>query len=306
MHVLKRLLAGWLLWRLFGPEPQPSFPAGQVHPLRLPGRSVFVGDLEMFVREAGPPDAPPVVLLHGWGDHSLVVFHALIPEMADRFRVIAIDNRNTGKSDHVRGGYDIAGNADDAAGVMAALGIESAIVVGYSMGGMIAQSLARRHPHLVKGLVLAATASTPPGTKGWQGIALKAGIIVLRAFGRISRIEHSWLRTKILRDSRAVAPEHVRWFWQEHLNRDATLYWEAGFAVTRFDSAEWLREIAAPTTVIINTKDQVVAPAAQYEVVGRVSNLYEVAEIVDARHEGPLTHPSEYAAAIMRLAEAVA
>ncbi len=305
MRFLKKLLVAWMAWRLFGPEPQPPFAAGQVHPLRLPGRSVFVGDLEFFVREAGPIDAPPIVLLHGWGDHALVVFPGIIPLLAERYRVIAIDNRNTGKSDHVRGGYDIAQNADEAAGVMAALGVDDAVVVGYSMGGMIAQSLARRHPHLVRGLVLAGTTSTPPDTQGLPGFIVKAGIVLLRAFGRVSRLEHTWLRTKILKDSRAVAPEHLRWFWTEHLNRDVTLYWEAGFAIGRFDSAEWIAEIGIPTTVIINTKDQLLAPAAQYQLVGRVSNLHEVAEIVGARHEGPLTHPAEYAAAIIRLVEKV-
>lgn len=305
IRLLKRLLFGWLLWRLLGPETQPSFPAGQVHPLRLPGRSVFVGDLEFFIRETGPVDAPPLVLIHGWGDHSLVVFHALIPLLAVRFRVVAMDNRNTGKSDRVRGGYDITENAEDVAGVMGVLGIDSAIVVGYSMGGMIAQSLARNHPHLVKGLVLAGTASTPPATTGMAGVLLRLGIVVLRALGRVSRVEHSWLRTKVLEDSRAVAPVHLRWYWTEHLSRDETLYWEAAFAIARFDSAAWIGEITAPTTVIINTADQLLDPVAQYQLVGRLPTLHEVAEVVGARHEGPLTHPTEYAAAISRLAEAV-
>lgn len=303
MRLLKKVLCGWLAWRLFGPEPVPAFPAGQVHPLRLPGRSVFVGDTEFFVREAGPVGKTPIVLVHGWGDHSLMLFHALIPILAERFRVIAIDNRNTGKSDHVRGGYEVAQNADDVAGILAALEIDSAIVVGYSMGGMIAQTLARRRPHLVRGLVLAGTASTPRGATGTAGVLLRVGLVLIRALERVSRVEHTWLRTRILKDSRAVAPEHLRWFWTEHLNRDVNLYWEAGFAVTRFDSAAWIGEITAPTTIIVNTQDQLVAPAAQYQMAGRISNLKEVAEVVGARHEGPLTHPTQYAAAIIRLAE---
>jgi pimeloyl-ACP methyl ester carboxylesterase len=306
MRFLKKILFGWLAWRLFGPEPVPAFPAGQVHPLRLPGRSVFVGDTEFFVREAGPAGKTPIVLVHGWGDHSLVVFHALIPLLAEKFRVIAIDNRNTGKSDHIRGGYEVAQNADDVAGILAALEIESAIIVGYSMGGMIAQTLARRRPHLVKGLVLAGTASTPPGATGIAGALLRVGLVLVRALERVSRVEHSWLRAKILKDSKAVASEHLRWFWTEHLNRDVNLYWEAGFAATRFDSAAWIGEITAPTTIIVNTEDQLVAPAAQYQMAGRISNLKEVAEVVGARHEGPLTHSAQYARAIIRLAEELA
>lgn len=305
-RLLSRLILLWAAWRLLGPEPEPAFPPHQEHPNPLPGRTVFVGDRELFVREAGPEDAPPILLLHGWGDHSLVVWHAVIPLLADRFRVIALDNRNTGKSDHVRGGYEIAGCADDAAGVLDALGIEDAVVVGYSMGGMIAQELARRHPSRVKGLVLAGTASSPIATSGIPGAVVRAGMAVLRAFGRVSRLEHTWVRTRILRDSGAVAPQHLRWFWTQHLNRDASLYWEAGFAITRFDSADWLGSLDVPTAVVVNTADQLLAPAAQYELVGRLARVHEVVEVLDARHEGPLTHPGEYAAAIGRLAGAVA
>lgn len=303
-RLLKRLFVLWAAWRLLGPEPEPSFPSRQEHPNPLPGRTVFVDGRELFVREAGPAEAPPVLLLHGWGDHSLVVWHAVIPLLAERCRVIALDNRNTGKSDHVRGGYEIAGCADDAAGVLDALGIDEAVVAGYSMGGMIAQELARRHPERVKGLVLAGTASTPVGTVGLPGLVVRVAIVLLRALERISRIEHTWLRTRILRDSGTAVPEHLRWFWTQHLNRDPSLYWEAGFAISRFDSAEWVGEIEVPTSVVVNTADQLLDPAAQYELVGRVANLYEVVEVLDARHEGTLTHPGEYAAAIRRLAEA--
>ena len=44
-----RALLAWLGWRLFGPEPQPKTDGAQEHPLRLPGRTVFVGDRECFV-----------------------------------------------------------------------------------------------------------------------------------------------------------------------------------------------------------------------------------------------------------------
>jgi 3-oxoadipate enol-lactonase len=304
-RLLKRLALLWAAWRLLGPEPQPSFPSQQEHPNRIPGRTVFVGDRELFVREAGPADAPPILLLHGWGDHSLVVWHAVIPLLAEGYRVIALDNRNTGKSDLVRGGYEIAGCADDAAGVLEALGIDRATVAGYSMGGMIAQELARRHPERVAGLVLGGTASTPIGTMGLPGFATRAGMVVLRALGRISKVEHTWLRTRILRDSGAAAPEHLLWFWTQHLNRDTTLYWEAGFAITHFDSAEWVGGLDMLTTVVINTADQLLDPAAQYQLVGRLPSVHEVVEVLDARHEGPLTHPKEYAGAIARLAGTV-
>ena len=108
----RRIFLLWVGWRLFGAEPQPKIAEAQEHPLRLPGRSVFVGDNEFFVREAGSPDAPPLLLVHGWGDHSLMVWWKLIGKLATRYRVIVPDNRNAGKSDHLRGRYEIADMAE--------------------------------------------------------------------------------------------------------------------------------------------------------------------------------------------------
>jgi 3-oxoadipate enol-lactonase len=103
---------------------------------------------------------PAVVLVQGLGLSSRFWFD--IPEMlasdphAPR-RVIAIDNRGTGESDKPRRLWSMATMADDVAAVLDDANVESAFVVGISMGGMIAQHVALRHPHRVDGLVLLAT-----------------------------------------------------------------------------------------------------------------------------------------------------
>ena len=80
---------------------------------------------------------------------------------ARRFRVIVPDLRNHGKSDWVRGRVEITDLADDLAGILDTVGIQNATVLGYSMGGMVVQELARRHPRHVGSMILAATASYP-------------------------------------------------------------------------------------------------------------------------------------------------
>src|SRR5690606_35412915 len=117
-RLLRRGFLVWVVWRLVAREPIPRFVGPQSHPLRLPGRTLFVGDLEMFVREAGPEDAPPLLLLHGWGDHSLALFARLIPLLTEHFRVIVPDLRNTGKTDATLGPYEITDVADDVAGLL--------------------------------------------------------------------------------------------------------------------------------------------------------------------------------------------
>jgi pimeloyl-ACP methyl ester carboxylesterase len=299
--LVRLLLAwfGWLLYVLLRRERVPRFDPPQAHPLRLPGRSVFVGDLEVFVREAGPPDAPPVLLVHGWGDHSLVVFHRIIPRLAEHFRVIAPDNRNTGKTDVVRGPYEIADLAADLAGLLDELDVGPVDLVGYSMGGMVAQELTRRRPDLVRRLVLAGTASVPPNLGGVRRRLAIPAIAAVRAGERLTRTVHTAARTSWLLRQGAVAPEHRRWAWTQHASRDPNLYWEAGAAVARWDSFGWVGDLAVPTLVIVNTADEVVATRAQYELAALIPGA-EVVEVVHAHHAGPLTHDDVYAEAITR------
>ena len=295
---MKRLFGAWMVWKLFGPEITPKFTPGQRHPLRLPGRTLFVGDTEFFVREAGSEDKPPLVLVHGWGDHSLVIYSKMIPLLAEHFRVIAVDNRNAGMSEHLRGRMEIETMADDIAGIIEQLDLGPVSVFGYSMGGMISQELAYRHPHLVRHLMLGGTGGYIGAPNGIPIPALQVLNVIARAGERISRGEVSAVRTRYLEAVGAVAPEHARWFWTQSINRDPELYWESGWAIARFDSREWLARLPHPALVIITCVDQLMPPKAQYDLAARLTDVTTV-ELHDARHEGPLTHPERFSQAII-------
>jgi 3-oxoadipate enol-lactonase len=105
--------------------------------------------------EAGA--GPAVVLLQGLGLSSRFWFD--IPELLAPRHVLAIDNRGTGASDKPRRLWRMGTMADDVIAVLDHAGVEDAFVVGISMGGMIAQHVALRHPTRVRGLVLFATTS---------------------------------------------------------------------------------------------------------------------------------------------------
>jgi pimeloyl-ACP methyl ester carboxylesterase len=292
---LRRLLGAWFLWRLFGPEVPPTFDGPQEAPMRLPGRSVFIGDQEMFLRETGDPDGPPLVLIHGWGDHSAVVWQRIIPLLDPNHRIIALDNRNSGHSELVRERFDVSRLADEVAQVMDALGVDRAVIAGYSLGGMVTQELAHRHPHMVDKLILGGTAAQP-APQNLQRWGARALFLVARALDRVSRVELSRIRYHYLTRVDALQPKHQRWMWAHQLSRDPNLYWLSGFAALSFDSTRWIARIDQPALVIITAHDQLMPVAAQY----RLASLIPQAKVVelDARHEAPLTHYEEIASAM--------
>lgn len=288
-------LKAWLAWRLFGPEIPVTGSVPQRRPFHIPGRTVFVGERELFVREAGPEDAPPLVLLHGWSFDGEMTFHRVIPDLAKRFRVVVPDHRGHGRSDWIRGPHRIADMADDAAGVMSALGIESAYVFGYSMGGLVAQELAHRHPTRVSRLVLAATAARPIRS----GPAFRVVLWLGRTVARVSRKEFSTVSTVVLRRTGGLDREHVRWMWEGLMRRDANLYYEGGRAMSKFDSSEWVGNLGIPTRVIVTTADQLMPPIAQYQL-GSLVGEQHIDEIRGGRHESIMTRADEFVRLIVR------
>lgn len=98
----------------------------------------------------------PLVLISGLG-YGLWQWHKMIPLLAERCQVIAFDNRGAGQSDQPAGPYSAAMLAADTAGLIEALGLRGATVMGHSMGGFIAQQLVLDRPDLVGKLILAST-----------------------------------------------------------------------------------------------------------------------------------------------------
>lgn len=101
-------------------------------------------------------EGEPLLLILGLGA-TMEQWHRIAPALSARFQTILFDNRGLGRSDVTPGPYSIEELADDAAAVLHAAGVSSAHVFGMSMGGMIAQELALRHPGTVRSLVLGCT-----------------------------------------------------------------------------------------------------------------------------------------------------
>ncbi len=170
----------------------PWVPEGRL--VRVEGR----GELFARIHLHPEPDAPVVLLLHGWTASSDLQFVPAYQELAARYTVVGIDHRGHGRGLRSPARFSLDDAADDAAALVGALGLGPVIAVGYSMGGPIAMLLARRHPAVVSGLVVQATAMD------WRNTLRD------RLLWRVLPIAGSWLRSKGYRRylNRAVPKVH--------------------------------------------------------------------------------------------------
>src|SRR4051794_14528716 len=156
------------------------------------------GEIEIADEDEGPADGDPVLLIKGLGLQMLFWPETFRRMLVDRgFRVARFDNRDVGASTHLNGlgmpsplvfltrrwsGYGLADMAEDAVAVLDDLGWDSAHVVGVSLGGMIAQTLACRHPARVRSLT--SMSSTPASHIGRPHPRALAALATLPARSR--------------------------------------------------------------------------------------------------------------------------
>src|SRR3954470_12536713 len=162
---------------------RPPLPYGRR--IELPGRGTT------FVREVeGPQNAPTILLLHGWAASAgLNWFHEFEP-LARHFNVLAPDLRGHARGLRTRRIFRLADCADDCAATLVERGSGPVIVVGYSMGGPIAQLMWRRHRDLVDGMVLCATSAgfMPDRRVRLPYQAAMLGAVSAARFGAMTRL----------------------------------------------------------------------------------------------------------------------
>ncbi len=122
--------------------------------------------LRMHIRVDGAPDGFPVLFSNSLGT-DFRVWDALLPHMPDGLQFIRYDTRGHGLTDAPDAPYFMGDLVQDAAAILDALSIKGALMVGLSIGGMIAQGLAAERPDLLKGVVLMDTAAKIGNEQIW-------------------------------------------------------------------------------------------------------------------------------------------
>jgi pimeloyl-ACP methyl ester carboxylesterase len=230
------------------------------------GRAVFTGAADVWVTERG--SGPAVLLLAGLGDpHG--VWEPQIEALSGRYRVIAPDNRGVGRTPMPADGVSVSAMAEDAAAVLRELGVERTHVVGFSMGGLIAQELALAHPDAVESLVLLssygrADAFLRRTFASWSWLARSADdpAEFLRSFSTwlFSRAAHAdgfaerWVQDA-LADPRAMETEDFR---------------AAVTACAEHDALDRLGAIRAPALVVTGDEDLLTPPRVARDLASRI------------------------------------
>ena len=154
-----------------GWTPIPPFEMPPARTLRVPGHG------ELFLRDTGG-DGPVVMLLHGWMASADLNWCGAYGDLIDAgYRVIAIDHRGHGRGLRPLAPFRLEDCAGDAAAALRQLDLAPALIVGYSMGGAIAQLIARDHPDVASGIVLSGTAQhwqDPQTRRTWRAMGSSA------------------------------------------------------------------------------------------------------------------------------------
>lgn len=276
--------------RRFATYPTADVPAG--HIVELPGRGTT------FVTDSGPDDADavPVMLLHSVMTTGLLTWYPTLPDLTRRFRAITMDQRWHGRG-ITSETFSLDDCADDVVALADVLGIDRFVAAGFSMGGGIAQLVARRHPDRVRGLVLAATGPYfGTRTSGHRAVDGISKLVTRHLVHRLPGLPTEALDERGLADG-AWALRQVR---AGRLSRMD----EIGDGLGAFDAREWLSDIAVPTAVCVTTADRVVPPARQQLLLDGIPGAVRVD--VPAGHACCVLQPGAFVGPFVRACELAA
>jgi pimeloyl-ACP methyl ester carboxylesterase len=268
-------------------------------PLELPDRGrTCVIDIP------GPPGAPTVILVHALATTAALSWYPSMHALSSRYRVIAFDQRWHGRGIRSES-FSLEDCADDVVAVADALGVEKFTVVGYSMGGAIAQLVWRRHRQRLDGMVLAATARNFRGTAQERLWFRMTGIAMNRfsARARLGMERRSSRLTDTPMGLTADASKVGPWAMAEFRSTSAWALFAALDAVGRFDSSAWIKRVDVPVSVMIADRDRAIPTRRQHSLADAIPGAisYEFA----SGHAGLVLGAEEFVPVLLEACDSV-
>ena len=226
---------------------------------------IKVNDINIYHEIHG--DGFPFLLIRGLSSDVYRWPSSFVKEISHKFKVILFDNRGAGRTDKPDIEYSIKMMADDTVGLMKAMNIEKANILGYSMGGSIAQEVVLNYPERVNKLLLCGAGCGGPNAK-----AATAEVLNLLTFDRKGMTPEQVLRKTlpILFPENFIKshPEEI----EEYIRRSTLApipthsYKRQLGAIAKFESYSRLNNIDTPT-LIISGKEDILVPCQNSEVL---------------------------------------
>jgi 3-oxoadipate enol-lactonase len=261
--------------------------------IELPGRGVT-----RVWECADPPDAPVLMLIHGVTVTAELNWGKVFAPLSRHFRVVAMDLRGHGDGIRVGLRFRLEDCADDVAALAEVLAIDSFVAVGYSMGGMVAQLVYRRHSPMVSGLVLCATARNVLGSLAEKlaALALPSAAAAIRWNPLLQPVSAEILGQALL--GPVDDPATATWTRAQLRRTPLGTALSAVQAVCEFTSHSWISQVDVPTAVVVTTRDHIVPASRQRKLAGAIpgASVHEV----NADHAVCITAPQVFAQVLLQ------
>ena len=216
-------------------------------------------NVELYYEVHGPSDAPAIVFIGGWASYHWIWFRQ-IPTLSKKYRCVVFDNRGAGRSSKPDYPYTIKMMADDMVGLLDALGIEKAHILGISMGGLIAQQVALSYPERLRSLIIVSSHFGGPNQIRMDDRTM--ALLIAVPTETISAEEARDMRYQatfspgFLQQNKVILEQIERWIAQYPAPLYAQVHQSS--ATAGFNSESELGKIKAPTLVIHGTADRAV------------------------------------------------
>jgi 3-oxoadipate enol-lactonase len=249
---------------------------------------IYLPDIRLNAVISGPADGPPVIFAHALGT-DLTIWDNLMPHLPPTLRILRLDLRGHGASDTPAAPYSMGSLITDAARMMDHFAMKDAVIIGLSIGGLIAQGLAIKRMDLVRAMVLSNTAARIGTPALWHD-----RIAQVRAHGMAQIAEATlqrWFGPKV-----KDRPDHDHWHARLTV-QDPEGWCGCAHAIAHTDFYETTATLRLPTLLIAGDRDGSTPPDLIRETAGLIPGS-QFHLIRGAGHLPFIEKPTEYARAL--------